>query len=92
MVRKTLFKVRVLELGLIIQERLSFKSDSSRDTTRIYSYGTGWVHGIANRDWETAMNNNNRVGVSEWKLIKRAIRVRVDSGSTERIIAEARQG
>ena len=27
-----------------------------------------------------------------WKLIKRTIRVRVDSGSTERIIAEARQG
>jgi len=38
------------------------------------------------------MNNNNRVGVSERKLIKRAIRVRVDSGSTEKIIAEARQG
>ena len=38
------------------------------------------------------MNNNNRVGVSELKLIKRAIRARVDSGSTERIIAEARQG
>ena len=35
---------------------------------------------------------NNRVGVSGWKLIKRTIRVRVDSGSTERIIAEARQG
>ena len=38
------------------------------------------------------MNNNNRVVISEWKLIKKAIRVRVDSGSTERIIAEARQG
>jgi len=39
------------------------------------------------------MDNNNRMGVSGWKLIKmRTIRVRVDSGSTERIIAEARQG
>ena len=38
------------------------------------------------------MNNNNRVSVSEWKLIQRTIRLRADSGSTERIIAEARQG
>ena len=42
-------------------------------------------------DWK-AMDNNNRMGVSGWKLIKRTIRVRVDSGSMERIIAEARQG
>ena len=42
-------------------------------------------------DWK-AMDNNNRMGVSGWKLIKRTIRVRVDSGSAERIIAEARQG
>ena len=35
--------------------------------------------------------NNNRVGVSGWKLIKMTIRVLVDSGSTEMIIAEARQ-
>ena len=32
------------------------------------------------------MNNNNRVVISEWKLIKKAIRVRVDSGSTEGVI------
>ena len=38
------------------------------------------------------MNNNNRVVISEWKLIKKAIRVRVDSGSTDGVIAEARQG
>ena len=36
--------------------------------------------------------NNNRVGVSGWKLIKTTIRLRVDTGSTENIIAEARQG
>ena len=38
------------------------------------------------------MDNNNRMGVSGWKLIKTTIRVMLDSGSTERIIAEARQG
>ena len=31
--------------------------------------------------------NSNRVGVGGWKLTQRTIRVRVGSGSTERILA-----
>ena len=94
LVRKTLFKVRVLQWGLIIWER---------DWAHVWlQQGCSWDLWLRNKvgpwdckerlgDWK-AMDNNNRVGVSGWKLIKRTLRVRVDSGSTERIIAEARQG